>query len=524
MMTQQRKGIFLKEWLAYKPYSKQANTDFYYLNVAQKTLQILQDAMQNLYWNKYFGSKDHTLQEMSCFLTSYLEDLASDTKLWTTFLQEHQSMYDKPLPLINPGEDYIEGEPNYEDLAILIWYYINSIQDEVVYSHNEVWIQKAAAELFELYVERWETAPQNEDLQAFYTLGNNDEPFLEARKLMGKIFLQSYLFQPDTKIFFEQRIKEALRQPGRDVNLVIWDLEQTVLHNQPSRLLGKYANEWLAARLGSKHPNYGAILHMSRRISGIFELEAETKTLYKLRHLASELPFNLTKKSLKGQEEPQQYLSLSLVKYKNDWWMSGASDNFQFSEETIANERKNILRKHAVLAQLDPNWRAEYLRTGLDVFMQMNAGHPIAFGTQKEIKDILEQYNDTVAQSNDALLKQMVPIRTQILIQYIDSFRKAEEKTFTLVYTPDLGLEVVIDLADAFLLPHNTNAQAENSGIQFLEMLTSPAISKQVTEFCMANCGSNIPLFASEEGQAIAQNFDFILRFWKTSQYHSVSL
>lgn len=524
MITQQRKGIFLKEWLAYKPYSNQAPTDFYYLNVAQKTLQILQEAMQHLYWNKYFGSKDQILQEMSCFLTSYLEDLASDTKFWSTFLLEHEAMYGKILPLVLPGEDYIQGEPNYEDLVILIWYYTNSIQDEVVYSHNETWIQKAASALFELYAQRWESAPENEHLQAFYTLGAQDEPFFEARKLMGKIFLQSYLFQPDTKIFFEQRIKEALKQPSRDVNLLIFDLEQTVLHNQPSRLLGKYANEWLAARLGPKHPQYGAISQMSRRISGIFELESETKTLYKLRHVAADLPFSLTKKSLKGLEQPQQFMSLSLVKYKNDWWMSGVSDSFHATEEVIAKERKNILRKHAVFAQLDTEWRAEYLRTGLQIFTEMNGGHPIAFGSRKEIKDLLYAYNAAVAESDEALLKQMVPLRTEILIQYLESFRKAEDRRFTLVYTPDLGLEVVVDVADAFLLPHNTEANVEKSGIQFLEMLTSPAISRQVTDFCMANCGGHLPLFSSEEGQAIAQNFDFLLRFWKTNQYHSVAL
>lgn len=87
-----------------------------------------------------------------------------------------------------------------------------------------------------------------------------------------------------------------------------------------------------------------------------------------------------------------------------------------------------------------------------------------------------------------------------------------------------MGLEVLVEVENAFILPHNNAANIEKSGVEFIQMLTSPAISRQVTDFCMSNCGGNLPLFKSPEGQAISQNFDFLLRFWKSTHYHSVAL
>lgn len=428
MIKTQRKGIYLKEWLNYKPYNQQQASDFFYLTIAQKIYNILDDVLDHFYWNKKYGSKDQLLQELSCFLTSYLEDLASDTKLWTTFLQEHQRMYQKTLPLVELSEDYVMGEPNEEDIIILLWYFFNCVQDEVVYSHNEAWLRSIASSVFDLLIDQWEFAPENNWLKEYYQLGTEAEPFFEARKLMNKLFLQSYLFQPDTKIGFEVQVKRVLSNPlGNNVNLLIWDIEQALLHNQPSRLLALYANEWVAAWLGITHPMYSRIRQMSRRVTGIFELVGEDNEYYYLKHLAADMDMKLTKKSLKGIENPQQYLSLSLVEFDQEWWMSGTSSHFEPTDEKIENEKRNILRKHALNALLNPEWRAQYLQVGLELFMQINGGHPIAFGKNKEIKELLKRYEEHAVQSNDKLLQQMVPLRNEILIQYIDSFGKADK-------------------------------------------------------------------------------------------------
>ncbi|MBX9448190.1 MAG: DUF3843 family protein [Taibaiella sp.] len=79
----------------------------------------------------------------------------------------------------------------------MIWYFINSIQDKIVFSEKEIWLQKAAEDIFELFVEQWEMAPENQELQQFYRLGTEADTFFEVRKLLAKILFQTYLFFPD---------------------------------------------------------------------------------------------------------------------------------------------------------------------------------------------------------------------------------------------------------------------------------------------------------------------------------------
>ena len=82
--------IFIKDWLDLKPYRKHALTDSYYLKLAN-------EVKTNLIKNKDHGLglllKDFT--ELSCFLTSYFEDVISKTGIWNTFIQEHKKRYNK---------------------------------------------------------------------------------------------------------------------------------------------------------------------------------------------------------------------------------------------------------------------------------------------------------------------------------------------------------------------------------------------------------------------------------------------
>ena len=296
-----KKGVFIKEWLAFKPYQNQVGSDFFYLSLCQKIYQCLEQRLEPVHWDQQVGSKQQLLADLACFLASYMEDLASDTQLWLTFVKLHEERYGQLLPLIEQGDDYITGEPNKEDIIILIWYFINSIQDKIVFSEKEIWLQKAAEDIFDLFVEQWEMAPENQELQQFYRLGTEADPFFEVRKLLAKILFQTYLFFPDTKMIFEERLKSNLRS-NRNIHILNWETETDIIHSQPTRLLGIYANDWLAAILGILHRLFGSIKNMSRKIPGLFEVERVNDRYIHLIHLSSGKRFPLYKDSYDHEE------------------------------------------------------------------------------------------------------------------------------------------------------------------------------------------------------------------------------
>ncbi len=121
--------IYIKYWLELKPYFKQTATDSYYLGVCNKVKQAI-ITNRNLFLLQQHLSKED-INMLSCFLTSYLEDVISETNIWRSFVRMHLRMYKKYLPFYALN-DYEEEEINVEDVAFLIWYFINTIQEDAI--------------------------------------------------------------------------------------------------------------------------------------------------------------------------------------------------------------------------------------------------------------------------------------------------------------------------------------------------------------------------------------------------------
>lgn len=92
------KRIYLKDWLELKPYDKQTVTDGYYLKICNEVKDaIIKNDRQNLL--QIFLTKSEIVLFV-CFLTTYFEDLISETNIWNSFIKAHQKLYNKQLPFL----------------------------------------------------------------------------------------------------------------------------------------------------------------------------------------------------------------------------------------------------------------------------------------------------------------------------------------------------------------------------------------------------------------------------------------
>ena len=66
------KRIYIKDWLAIKPYERQTITDGYYLRICNEVKRAIATSEYLIVFQKYLSNKDIDL--LSCFLTSYFED------------------------------------------------------------------------------------------------------------------------------------------------------------------------------------------------------------------------------------------------------------------------------------------------------------------------------------------------------------------------------------------------------------------------------------------------------------------
>ena len=105
--------IYIKKWAELKPYDKLAPTDLYYLKLSNEVKKALVETKESHTLFIYLDPDE--VDMLACFLTSYFEDLISETNIWNSFVGMHKRLYGKTLPFYDLSE-YFEDEINVQDI------------------------------------------------------------------------------------------------------------------------------------------------------------------------------------------------------------------------------------------------------------------------------------------------------------------------------------------------------------------------------------------------------------------------
>ena len=87
-MDKLKNRIFIQQWLDLKPYNKQVATDSYYLKLCNEVKHAIVTNKQAFVLQRFLDKKE--INVLSCFLTSYFEDIISGTNIWNTFVKYHK--------------------------------------------------------------------------------------------------------------------------------------------------------------------------------------------------------------------------------------------------------------------------------------------------------------------------------------------------------------------------------------------------------------------------------------------------
>ncbi len=244
--------IFIKDWLELKPYDKQTITDIYYLRICNEVKRAIMSNKYSPVIEEYLNRKK--IDMFSCFLTSYLEDLISDTGIFNAFANAHQRLYQKQIPFYDLDE-YYEGEINHQDICFLIWYFLNTVQEEVFISPYNDFIVELAGAIMNTFDKAWENAPENEYLKSFYQIDENEEDYYVARRLIDNVLFKTYLFYPDTFLRLQKQEFKLIEYKMHDENILTFlnENRDNNLHDNYTRLLSLKGKEWVSELLGNNH-------------------------------------------------------------------------------------------------------------------------------------------------------------------------------------------------------------------------------------------------------------------------------
>lgn len=529
-MTKLKDRIYIKQWLDLKPYDTHTPTDGYYLKLCNDTKKSIITNKQFFVLQRYLDNDD--IDVLACFLTSYFEDLISETNIWNTFIKVHKRLYGKHMPFYEVDE-YYEQEVNLPDICFLIWYFMNSIQQEKFIAPFNDFIIETSNKVMDVFEDAWEYAPENELLTKFYAIDEKETDFYRARDLIDTILFKSYLFYPDSLLDLRNSENEIFEKSKNDEHILNFLNENRdhKLHTTYTRLLGLKGQEWVAEILGDNHMLSKYFPNISNKIRGYFFYKGQDKENVFLEHIASGNIFNLTKKSFDHYdsiEEIDVILFMGIVKWRNEWWFSGVYFQTEFNPDLVLDEKNSWESRSAVdFLDYENKDMDDILGEQLKAFKEFNNNQQIAFMDSDKIESYISNYMEYF--NNSLKLSQKEKNEAKQRARK-DGFFGGEHKTkdFSEVYdsglvffNPNSGVEIALAVNSAFPMKNNPFFNESESVEHIMRLFYAEELSTELAMYCIDNFKNELDFFKSVEGKMYLDNIDFLLKFWKRGNYFS---
>ncbi len=529
-MRKKKKRIYIQTWLEFKPYEKQTVTDSYYLQLSNTVKHAIVANKQSFVLQQYLDNED--IDKLACFLTSYFEDVISETNLWSSFVNTHKALYKKQVPFYNL-DDYCEAQINIQDICFLIWYYLNTIQEEQFYQPFYEFIYETAEKVFAVFDEAGDETPVNEDLKSVYQLDENESDYYIARGLIDTILFKSYLFYPDTSSKLRAQEHNIIETSRYDEHIVPYlnENRDSVLYGSTTRLLALKGKEWAASVLGDKHPLASDFLNISERISGYFLYKGQDADNIVIEHIASGKVFDLTKESYDDSEtlkEVDTILFMGIARWQGKWWFSGISFQQSYDPDIVMDEKNSFESRMTVNfldhQKLDTN---EIISKQFKAFKKINKGVQIAFMPSDRIQNFVtaytEQYNKSLRLSSKEQKEAKLRLKEDGFSKTKDGHPNYTEisETGLVFFNPKSGLEIALGVNSAFPMQGNPYYAEASSEEHTMRLLMAEELSTELVMFCIENCKKKLPFFNQGIGEIYLNDIDFLLRFWNSGHYHS---
>ncbi len=521
-LIQETNRIVAKEWMKYHPYSDVTALDNYYIALCNKVLKIISQSEMAGYLN---GVKEE--KTMACLLTAYFEDVISETRMFSTFTRLHKKMYGKALPFYDiPDEEYYDDEVNLYDIYFLIWYYM-SIQDKTnlydPYIENDMSIAKAIAEIYELFENEFEEAPQNEKLHEYlHQMSNKDVK--TVREKLSFLAQSSFLWEATFSIYFNE-ILEPYKKNGVVVmdeksNMGIYDQQILFIFNECLPLLTLRANEYYAEILGENHPDYQFYRNISKRILGTFRLLKIEEKGYILEHLTSKKQIFLSNDytTFKKNQlvENETILSICLVKWEGDIWkmQGGCIIHPEFPKKS------EFINEHIFDDEIK---KKESLEVFEKAFLYSSGGKRIIYlrGEKEFIDFHLSVFRSHTQIVNPEISKSEMEVNKKNFMNNRDKMPFNEDEELCIFFNPNSGIEIYRSLVVACMTDKD-NPYFKDQKLNVSFLLTEKYFSKEFLDYVIEN-----KIFNFEIGEyvnpdmfrIVMDNFDFLLRFFRRSNY-----
>ena len=238
-----KKKIFPIDWKAIHPGHAAMSTDSYYTKLANEVLNVLEDS-----GIKEVLETDVAIRDAAVRITAWFEDICLGGGPWGVVNSVCQQRHGKPLPFYDTTE-YTPGEPNPQDIMLLLWDIIQSHHDYRIVNPENQGIVMAAYDIYNILYDEYESAPDTEEMLDFFANPDLETDYWQARKAMEWFAMDSYL-SLRTRIRFEESKPEGRKDEYYNIRVYHSMLAHTF--NDTHNLLALTASEWLSTVTGHR--------------------------------------------------------------------------------------------------------------------------------------------------------------------------------------------------------------------------------------------------------------------------------
>ena len=501
--------IYIKDWMATKPYKNQTNTDLFYLEVSNKVLDAVKDSHSEFLLN---FMDEESIKDFSKFMTSYFEDKISNLNLFNAFVSLNNEIYSKDLPFYKTN-NYIKEEINIEDIQFLIWYFINLQKQDTFINPFSEEIKGLAGAVFKVLDEEYEYAPENEQMAKYFTL-NDSEKLDEVRYFMDKIFTKTYLFGYDTGL--ELYMRSAHLKNGESKNFQLYKaLRDNFIINYPTKLLALRANKWAVAVLGNDSKKYEDIANLGENAQTSFIYRGESDEFLQMEQISSGKILEISKENFLDYKQLKEGMILyaGVNAWKGKYIFTGVVNVIHHDEKAIEKAKEDYIAKNILRTEQEKQEDLEELKAQEKIFLELNDNKPYLITSPKEAIEFINNFYET-------LEKKEINKNLDAILHLLNSIKENQKIYTTIIFfNPNYGIELYANISAELDIEGNEEKAEVVNPAFLMKLMMDDTYSKEFFDFYYNEIKGKKTKQIEFFTNLSETDIDFMLRFFKPTRY-----
>ncbi|MBV7441221.1 DUF3843 family protein [Weeksellaceae bacterium TAE3-ERU29] len=505
--------IYIKDWMATKPYKKQTNTDLFYLEVSNKVLDAINSNDSHTEFLLTFMDKE-SIKDFSNFVTSYFEDKISNLNLFNAFVTLNHDIYSKELPFYKTS-DYIKEEINLADIQFLIWYFLNLQKQDTFINPFSDEIKELATTIFSVLDSEYEYAPENDQLKKYFSLEKPDK-LDEVRYFIDKILTKTYLFGYDTGLELYMRTAEL--KNGNNKNFQVYKgARDNFIINYPTKLLALRGNKWAVAILGNDKKKYKDIENLGLNTQTAFIYKGETEDSLKMEQISSGKVIEISKENFVDYKRLKEDMILyaGANQWKDKYIFTGIINVINHNDEAIEEAKKDLIAKRILRTEKEKQEDLKSIKAQEKVFLELNDNQEYLITSPKGAVEFINKFYETLEEKE-------ISKDLESIVHLAKSIEKNQTIYNSVIFiNPNYGIEFYANIASELDVENNEYKADEVNPAFLMKLMMDDTFSKEFFDFYYNLIKDKKSKQVEFMSTLSKKDIDFILRFFKPTRYES---